>query len=365
MKFGSRWLILFTIIGFSLIFLVEEVTKGIIFMKIMNSYGEEIVLKSYKVRNSTINIGIIIVIGDTKNQNQYRTARSTVECYSKMYKYNLYIIDMSILTNIGIKCQQKDIFFRRHCFVVEKLKEIKDEWLLFLDADIGVMNPNHLIEEYIPRDDKQIIFYRRIFNHEVMAGSYLFKNSGYSRKFLSFWANYEFQLPNSFHGTDNGALHMVLLKFDALSQNRNTSQIEKCQRLWEKSIDYNTLSIFEVCVQELFLKQPLKQITILPKGRTAWSRDGWLSNSKWSSKDFMFHGWQERRRDIYIHGRWHNPLTVDEIDKEKCDSPVQAVQNWRYKDSFMLEDHDIDTMLLDKINSIQRDYSDIKSENEL
>nr|CAD2128872.1 unnamed protein product [Meloidogyne enterolobii] len=64
--------------------------------------------------------------------------------------------------------------FRRHCVVVEWMSQHSEfEWILFIDGDMAVVNPNHSLFEYI--NGEQIIFYDRIYNHEIMAGSYLVK----------------------------------------------------------------------------------------------------------------------------------------------------------------------------------------------
>ncbi|PAV75717.1 hypothetical protein WR25_11678 [Diploscapter pachys] len=69
------------------------------------------------------------------------------------------------------KCRRhKDFMFLRHCIVSFLSLNWPEQWLLFLDADMAVINPNHLIEEYLPRepDQSQIVFYQRIINNEVM-----------------------------------------------------------------------------------------------------------------------------------------------------------------------------------------------------
>uniref|UniRef100_A0A915LRQ1 Uncharacterized protein n=1 Tax=Meloidogyne javanica TaxID=6303 RepID=A0A915LRQ1_MELJA len=66
------------------------------------------------------------------------------------------------------------IMFRRHCVVVEWMSQHSEfEWIFFNDGDMAVINPNHSLFKYI--NGEQIIFYDRIYNHEIMSGSYLAK----------------------------------------------------------------------------------------------------------------------------------------------------------------------------------------------
>lgn len=50
------------------------------------------------------------------------------------------------------------------------------DYLLFLDADMGVVNPQRRIEEFI--DNRfDVTLYDRFYNAEIVAGAYLLKNS--------------------------------------------------------------------------------------------------------------------------------------------------------------------------------------------
>ncbi|PIO70112.1 hypothetical protein TELCIR_08045 [Teladorsagia circumcincta] len=232
-------------------------------------------------------IGIVSVLQSSTDRIKYRTAMETMECYALGHNYSYLVLNAVDYRN---ECSHKDISFQRHCIVAKILDAF--EWILFVDADIGVVNENGSLEQFLD-PDKDIIFYDRFFNHEVMAGSYLVKRSAFSKRFLHGWADYEFLLPKSFHGRDNGALHMWMTK------QLPGSNVKKCEELWNASTDYNSLSRYTVCCRELLRNASAPNIRVLEKGR-AWARDGWLTNSHWSPEiDFMFHARKEADKKIY------------------------------------------------------------------
>ncbi|KJH53005.1 hypothetical protein DICVIV_00882 [Dictyocaulus viviparus] len=256
-----------------------------------------------------------------------------------MHDYPLKLVTI----NDYNQCRQRDLMFRRHC-IVSMILETTD-WVLFIDADIGIVNPTRLIEEYVDtRYD--ITFYDRFCSWEIAMGSYIVKSTPFSRDFLMKFAYFESRLPDSFHGSDNGAIHAYILETLA-SESRRDAQV--CYSIWEQSTSYDDLFLFEACLRTILgSRRIFDKVRILSKG-TGWVRDIWITRSQWSfDRDFMLHGMKEADRSLlpdsfsskFIIGilseyfrsmfksrfTWYPPI-IKKLDMKKCS--VGDVE-WQY-----------------------------------
>ncbi|CAK5016008.1 unnamed protein product [Meloidogyne enterolobii] len=233
--------------------------------------------------------------------------------------------------------------FRRHCVVVEWMSQHSEfEWILFIDGDMAVVNPNHSLFEYI--NGEQIIFYDRIFGNTI-----------YGRNFLKDWANYFYKLPKSFHGTDNGAIHGFFMEKFSSQEHRN-----KCQHLWEISKNFGDLNTFTVCVRHFLEKQMVNRtfdegkVKVFPKA-AGWARDGGHTGTKFSTKDFIFHGW--KASSLHRNGElnpWKYPFKAEQNfydDKFYCNE-----SEWGYNEDFVEQEDKIDETLKRIINGIKVEY---------
>lgn len=283
---------------------------------------------------------------------EYRLAMETFECYCLHEGYKWVAIDVSQNKTLQLLCPQDHIYFQRHCVVAQFMEENDFDYLLYADSDIGIINPKRRIEEYI-MPDKDIVFYYRTWNVEIMAATYLAKNTVFVRNFLRLIANYNFNLPKSFYGSDNVAIHTVMLHVTSLDT-------KYCEPLWNNSKSFNDLFIYESCIlEQLETNQQWKErIAVLPRGK-GWARDGWITESEWSKRDFMFHGWQKRRMNSPEFASWKMPFLSTEIDLSLCNG-TDYLKNWKYNTTFMKDDGEIEKKLQKIISKTEQGYEEKK-----
>ncbi|WKY15014.1 hypothetical protein Q1695_000492 [Nippostrongylus brasiliensis] len=288
-------------------------------------------------------IGIANVVGPDIPTSYYQHAMMSVGCYARAQGYEFRIFFSSNFTK---ECPHKDIYLQRHCVVSQVLPNY--HILLYIDADMGVVNPKRRIEEYID-SSVDIAFFDRFYNWEVAAGSYIVRNSSWSLRFLKGFADYEYRLPLKFHGTDNGALHAYLAEVMFAKDRKN--ELAFCFRIYYNARSYDDLFTFEACVRQMFgLFTRFGNIEIYKKG-TAWVRDNWMSNSKWSpERDFMIHNWKSIQLRKYktsdlplsLHGpskgEWFVPFD-GHIHLNLCTS---GNTTWNYDKNLITSQRDID-----------------------
>uniref|UniRef100_A0A7E4V0K6 Nucleotid_trans domain-containing protein n=1 Tax=Panagrellus redivivus TaxID=6233 RepID=A0A7E4V0K6_PANRE len=262
-------------------------------------------------------IAIVLTVQKGSDYKDYEPGLNTIKCYAKHHGYQLHLLNLTDVPEWTVKCNQTDVFFKRHCAVVDFLeRNIKTiDYMLYLDADMGVINPTHMIQEYFKEDGVEMTFYDRYYNHEIMAGSYLVKNTKYARDFIKFWADYFYRLPKSFHGTDNGCIHQVFMEQHFKS---NATTAQKCYPLWAKSKIFNDLFRYQACTRHyLGMNTTLYcdgKVKLIRKGTWGYARDGWLTKTRWAPSDFIFHGWKVSK----LGGEWQWPFVKETFNLDLC-----------------------------------------------
>ncbi|GMR62805.1 hypothetical protein PMAYCL1PPCAC_33000, partial [Pristionchus mayeri] len=242
---------------------------------------------------SSLEITIVIILTRGSNQKDYATAINSLECYAALHGYSFIVQRDDRFEECAV---HNDKFFRRHCHTHRlMLTEITaDSWVLFIDADNGIINPNRLIEEFIdPHYD--IYLYNRFYNWEF-AAQYLVKNNNLGQEWLKKWADFEFKLPDSEHGSDNGALHILMMEM-LLPESSNAFRLgRQCISVWTKSAGARDLFSMEACVRTVIGERntfSTQRVKIFHKTES-WAQDLWLLHSHWSEDNFMMHALKEK-----------------------------------------------------------------------
>eukprot|EP00391_Amoebophrya_sp_Ameob2_P003126 CAMPEP_0179006010 /NCGR_PEP_ID=MMETSP0795-20121207/14292_1 /TAXON_ID=88552 /ORGANISM="Amoebophrya sp., Strain Ameob2" /LENGTH=152 /DNA_ID=CAMNT_0020700675 /DNA_START=134 /DNA_END=588 /DNA_ORIENTATION=+ len=141
-------------------------------------------------------------------------------------------------TSIPSKCTGADTFFVRHCVIAEFMEaglgRVGDEHegqgevqaagvkendvVVAVDADVAARGLRPSLAYYLEKliQGADLMFFERIWgwerHNEIMAGSYMVRNTNKSRRFLYQWADVELRKPPGFHSADNGAIHLHLME---------------------------------------------------------------------------------------------------------------------------------------------------------
>uniref|UniRef100_A0A183CK28 Nucleotide-diphospho-sugar transferase n=1 Tax=Globodera pallida TaxID=36090 RepID=A0A183CK28_GLOPA len=140
-------------------------------------------------------IAIVSVLDGAAALSEFQLALSTVRCYcqrnpARYAHFVLFSPPLTISTTTTRTDQDKcdligDFMFRRHCVMSAWLANHPSyEWILFLDADMAVVNPFHDVEEFVTDSGIELVLLERMFNFEIMAGSYL--KHAFRKEFSSF-----------------------------------------------------------------------------------------------------------------------------------------------------------------------------------
>ncbi|WKY13519.1 hypothetical protein Q1695_004393 [Nippostrongylus brasiliensis] len=255
-------------------------------------------------------VTVFVAFVNSSMQTHYKVAQQSLQCYLKGVDYTVLMVDLNTDARVQEKCSQnKQLFFKKHCAVAAYLPDT--DWMFVLDADTGVVNPNHCLEEWI--DDRvDLMFYERFFNWEIASGNYIARNTPFARKFIEDWGNWEFTQPSNWNGADNGVLQIHLLKTVLSSA---TQEVKNCDRIWRNATDYDTYLAYVSCI-----KQALGATRLWPgkvriyRRAHGWVRDGFITTDKWSDADFMLHGW--KAQEVGAEG-WESPFKKN-LDPSLC-----------------------------------------------
>ncbi|CAI2350988.1 unnamed protein product [Caenorhabditis sp. 36 PRJEB53466] len=307
---------------------------------------------TYYKSNSSVhpNIGIIVVLTNRTDPKDYEVGIKSVECYARAQNYSFLLVDDS-----DYDCPQRDKFFRRHCVVAKILPRF--DAVLFIDADHGVVNPKRRIEEFMdPQFD--LIFYDRFFDWEVMAGSYIARNTAFSIQFLTEFADFEEKLPKGAHGSDNGAIHIFLA--DKIFP--GSISVDVCREVYYKAVNTHDVGAYVACIRGVFgSRTDFGNIRIMKKGY-GWSRDDWLTSGLWSpTRDFMLHGWKSshlKEPPIGVlepipmnYNEWYNPL-AGPIVIGRC---FPGNTTWSYNPRLLGDKRKIEESLAETARQVERE----------
>lgn len=209
---------------------------------------------NYTLSNRVINPAKIHILPITNRQfaAHYHLAIDTMRCYAQKNGYSfsdsigldweagksndcncisknlMYYHDQNLKDRYTLSHHEKDdalpdFFFIKHCLVacyLEKMGREKLEIAIVVDADVLIGNMDSKLDFWIEKmvnghQSKMIpdiLLYERCTNIEIAAGNYMVKNTANGIAFLKGWSELWKSRPPGFSSSDNGALHIHLMR---------------------------------------------------------------------------------------------------------------------------------------------------------
>uniref|UniRef100_A0A0R3RBH6 Neur_chan_LBD domain-containing protein n=1 Tax=Brugia timori TaxID=42155 RepID=A0A0R3RBH6_9BILA len=135
------------------------------------------------------------------------------------------------------------------------------------------------------------------------------------------------------------------------------SERKFCESVWMEAKNFDDLSLYVACVRNITDEATIwpNQLRILPKGE-AWARDTWITDSMWSERDFILHGWQKRRINRIVFAGWPSPLVSHNFNLSFCTSFDTVSSNWQYKDTFIRSNFEVERWLNKTIIASSHDF---------
>lgn len=245
-----------------------------------------------------LRIGIIIS-ADPMRQKEYAIPISTVQCYGLKHGYHVLVLDPQNASHwVGDdeRCKKcRGFFFARICVTAHILHNY--DYLVHLDGDTGVVNPDIRIEEFLKPRDFDILYEERFYNGEIAAGIYIVRNSNFSHHYLREWAAYDDRLPNVvWNNADNGILHIHLLRTLFPNDGDGRNMTKHCYSLYEMADTLETYDQYVGCVTGYLAKRRTgtSPIRIQRRGH-GLARDLGTVQGKVSDVDLFVHAVKEKQ----------------------------------------------------------------------